>query len=139
MNKCKDCGKIFNNAKSYTNHIRYGCPSTRVKEIKQRKAREYREIANRMHKKYPQKNNARNILQYHIKNGDVIKPKVCSINNDKCNGRIEGHHEDYRKPLEVVWLCKFHHKELHQKLNNNNKVLGEDLKQNVKNKNTKRS
>lgn len=28
--------------------------------------------------------------------------------------KVEGHHEDYSKPLEVVWLCKKHHVELHR-------------------------
>lgn len=27
--------------------------------------------------------------------------------------RVEGHHEDYDKPLEVIWLCRPHHNELH--------------------------
>lgn len=26
---------------------------------------------------------------------------------------VQGHHEDYDKPLDVVWLCKFHHGVLH--------------------------
>jgi len=25
----------------------------------------------------------------------------------------DAHHEDYDKPLEVVWLCRSHHKQLH--------------------------
>ena len=26
---------------------------------------------------------------------------------------VEAHHADYSRPLDVVWLCKKHHKELH--------------------------
>jgi hypothetical protein len=32
-----------------------------------------------------------------------------------CGSRegVEGHHEDYSKPLDVRWLCREHHKALH--------------------------
>lgn len=29
------------------------------------------------------------------------------------NPHVEGHHPDYAKPLEVVWLCARHHTDLH--------------------------
>lgn len=35
----------------------------------------------------------------------------CSI--DKCVVLGERHHDDYSKPLEIRWLCKFHHEEQH--------------------------
>ena len=36
--------------------------------------------------------------------------KVCGTTE-----KVQGHHEDYAKPLEVIWLCQKHHKELHSK------------------------
>ena len=27
---------------------------------------------------------------------------------------VEGHHPDYDQPLQVVWLCKDHHREVHK-------------------------
>lgn len=39
-----------------------------------------------------------------IQAGELVRPAVCS----RCGGgkRIEAHHPDYSKPLEVMWLCR---------------------------------
>lgn len=37
--------------------------------------------------------------------------------------KSHAHHEDYNFPLDVVWLCGFHHKERHAKI-----ILNEDEK-----------
>lgn len=29
---------------------------------------------------------------------------------------VDGHHNDYTKPLDVVWLCRTHHRRLHQQM-----------------------
>ena len=36
--------------------------------------------------------------------GTLVRPASCS----RCGGgkRIEAHHPDYSKPLEVMWLCR---------------------------------
>jgi len=39
-----------------------------------------------------------------IKQGRLIRPKECSECGRE-HRRIHGHHEDYEKPLEVIWLC----------------------------------
>jgi hypothetical protein len=32
-----------------------------------------------------------------------------------CGSRIAGaHHKDYRRPLEVMWLCRKHHAQIHR-------------------------
>lgn len=36
----------------------------------------------------------------------------CAEGPDDCKGRIEAHHEDYHRPLEVIWLCVRHHRRL---------------------------
>lgn len=34
---------------------------------------------------------------------------------------VVAHHEDYNKPLDVLWLCKYHHKERHMEIEKENK------------------
>lgn len=55
---------------------------------------------------------ARIIVNNSVRSGKLLKPKVCS----KCGvtaNKIHGHHTDYSKPLEVVWLCSICHAEEH--------------------------
>lgn len=62
-------------------------------------------------KKYPERNRAIVVVYRALKRGAIARPERC-IN---CNvvKSLDAHHEDYNKPLEVVWLCKSCHKLLH--------------------------
>ncbi|HUS02411.1 MAG TPA: hypothetical protein VMY77_11825 [Chitinophagaceae bacterium] len=52
---------------------------------------------------------ARSYLGVYIRRGKVTK-QPC----EKCgNEKAEGHHENYDKPLEVQWLCRECHLDLH--------------------------
>lgn len=61
-------------------------------------------------KNHPLKKRAREIVKYAIQTGALIKlPCV------KCGDLIShAHHEDYSKPLEVIFLCRKHHREHHK-------------------------
>lgn len=60
-----------------------------------------------------QKNGARTVLNRAVKEGKIQKPSNC---HDCGTGGciIEGHHNDYSKPLDVVWLCKNCHTKTHR-------------------------
>ncbi len=46
----------------------------------------------------------------------VRKGKLLRLPCSVCGKtKVQGHHPDYNKPLEVVWLCEKHHRELHKK------------------------
>jgi hypothetical protein len=47
-----------------------------------------------------------------VKAGLLTKPDRCSQCGRKADF-IEAHHEDYARPLDVVWLCKSCHTQLH--------------------------
>ena len=50
---------------------------------------------------------ARHTLNTAVDRGLIHRPLICS----RCPStkRIEGHHEDYGKPLDVIWLCRSCH------------------------------
>jgi len=80
---------------------------------------------NKLPKGYLEDKNAKahNAVATAINNGKLI-PQNCEI----CGkGKVEAHHDDYNKPLEVRWLCKSHHKLLHnfesQQLNPNQPIV----------------
>lgn len=47
---------------------------------------------------------ARKAVGSAVRRGELTRPTVCPVCNSSEN-RIEAHHEDYSKPLEVSWLC----------------------------------
>lgn len=63
---------------------------------------------------HPQKDkiraHARSLFQSAVRYGKIER-RPCT----KCGAKAEGHHEDYLKPYDVVWLCKLHHGQAHWK------------------------
>ncbi len=41
-----------------------------------------------------------------------LAPAPCAHAGESCAGRIEAHHPDHARPLDVQWLCRHHHAEL---------------------------
>jgi hypothetical protein len=45
--------------------------------------------------------------------GYSAEPGFTHHMGDGCWGRIEAHHYNYDRPLEVTWLCVGHHRKVH--------------------------
>jgi len=45
------------------------------------------------------------------KKGILIRPNECEI--CKQTAKVHGHHQDYNKKLEVIWVCPQCHKNIH--------------------------
>ncbi len=69
--------------------------------------------------KHPERQDARIKLNVELKAGRIIKPLCCS----KCllDKKLEAHHEDYTKPLDVIWFCRPCHSNHHKTLETVNK------------------
>lgn len=63
---------------------------------------------------------AQNIMEKAIERGELVRPDRCeTCGKTPRRGRdgrslIQGHHDDYNKPLDVRWLCQPCHHEWHR-------------------------
>ena len=54
----------------------------------------------------------RRLVKRAIGSGALVRPETCQ-DCGKHHAYIDAHHEDYSKPLAVIWLCKSCHKLRH--------------------------
>lgn len=59
--------------------------------------------------KRPLVERAHNAVSSAIESGKLVR-QLCAI----CGVKAQAHHDDYSKPLEVVWLCTRHHGAWHR-------------------------
>lgn len=105
---CKDCQKAYDKARSRD-----------PKRMKARRDYQKTEKGKLSHskacKKWVEKNQikrAAHILVGNALRDGRLKKKPCEICGCK---KSHGHHDNYAKPLDVRWLCDFHHNEWHTK------------------------
>lgn len=122
MGKCKKCKLIQN--KEYRDSTGYDKIRYQQGRDKFRKAsREYSQTergrkarleASRRYRNSPQgkmKQQARAVVNHAIRDGKITKPVACM----DCGmvTKLEAHHKDYSKPLDVDWICKHCHENRH--------------------------
>lgn len=59
-------------------------------------------------KKHPDRYRARTALNNAVRDNKITKLPCCICGSISSTA----HHEDYSKPLEVVWLCLVHHRQV---------------------------
>lgn len=60
----------------------------------------------------PEKRKAENLVRNELRSRRLTR-QPCSV----CGApKTHAHHEDYSKPLDVVWLCPLHHRARHKEL-----------------------
>lgn len=93
--------------------------SPEARERRLSKAREWKQLNPEAHaksvsayrRKYPEKYKARAAVAYALKNGQLQKSPCVTCNTQL---GVCAHHEDYSKPLQVIWLCRGCHTKEHQ-------------------------
>jgi len=115
LNKCIVCTKKDVKKRYYKKRkqiLEYQKRRTQTKERREQ-LRRYKRKSNL---KFPGKQKARMKVNRYLRSGKLIKG-ACETCGDK---ETEAHHPDYRKPLDVIWLCKKHHLQQHINYKENN-------------------
>ena len=82
---------------------------TKQPEVRERINERFREY--RQDPEFAKREKARGMVNKRVQSKKIIRPNKCSVcKEDK---RVEAHHEDYDKPLEVIWVCKECHENIH--------------------------
>ena len=72
----------------------------------------YKVLMQEYRRRNRKKEAARSVFRRAVMSGRVVRAEKCQ----ECGGSpVEGHHEDYDKPLDVAWLCKVCHGKRHRK------------------------
>lgn len=74
-------------------------------------ARDCKEVNREYRRNHRIEWNAKARVRYAVLTGKLIRPNECSECGYICTP--QAHHEDYSKPLDVIWLCASCHKRLH--------------------------
>lgn len=64
----------------------------------------------RWRQEHPDRYRAHLDVQRALRTG-ALTPRPCEICGKP---KAEAHHSDYRKPLDVRWLCRKHHSQMHR-------------------------
>ena len=110
VNKCKECNKLdvrenrLIRADYYRDYdVRRYAEDPKVRQRISKVSRLWRET-------FPERYKAHTAVSNSIRDGRLVK-EPCSVCGTLDN--LHAHHEDYGKPLEVIWLCAEHHRQLH--------------------------
>ena len=124
VNKCKDCNKrdVRENREKRADYYREYDKKRSMKphRVEARKLYQNSEqgkaVINQIKSKWiernPIKRSAHIMVGNAVRDGRIMKPSSC----ESCGispKRLNGHHDDYARPLEVRWLCQSCHKKWH--------------------------
>jgi hypothetical protein len=117
LNKCKSCTKqdTENRRKNKEQDVNWVLSERKRHREKSRKYRNDGKDVNDSNlskkkwcKENPEKRKAHNAVKNALRYGKIHRHPCCI-----CGNKAQAHHEDYSKPLDVIWLCLRHHADRH--------------------------
>lgn len=109
LNKCKECTKRDVSTDRAAKREQYS-EYERLRNQSEKRKEKRREGRRKHDRRNPQKARARRMLTNAVKDGKIER-KPCTFCGET---KSQAHHEDYSKPLDVIWACfKCHREKLH--------------------------
>ena len=107
LNKCKKCTKKDSTQRRNDN-LEYVKEYDRLRQNKPERREKKLIYTETFRNKHPEKYKAYTAVSNALRDGKLIKLPCCVCGDLES----QAHHEDYKKPLEVVWVCIKHHREI---------------------------
>lgn len=111
QNKCAQCALEYATGQRLKHRDKIRARA-RATEARPDKKAEKRQRLAAWAAEFPERRKAQIALSNALQSGKVTRWPVCAV-PDCSNTKPEAHHPDYSRPLDVVWLCKSHHKCAH--------------------------
>lgn len=113
LGRCKVCHRTEVNRVRNENIDRYRAYDRERAKTDVRKTA-YIEKQRRMNAEIPGYTSSHKAVSRAVRNGSLVRPESCS----RCpsTNRIQAHHDDHLKPLDVMWLCPVCHAIRHREL-----------------------
>lgn len=112
LNKCISCC-IFHSREHRLSKLTTIQAYDRARAKRKRESGDWLPIYAKWQARNPEKQHARITVNNAVRDGRLQK-LPCEVCGEVSS---HGHHDDYSKPLSVIWLCAFHHGERHRELN----------------------
>lgn len=113
LNKCKECTKKDVSERYFVaidSRINY-------ERIRSKRPERKKQVLDHMHRHRtanPEKYKAHLAVSNALRSKILIRPNCCSICGKICTP--QGHHEDYSKPLDIIWVCVKCHRSITDKV-----------------------
>lgn len=113
QDRCRDCFSAYNKKRYEANREKI---KTRVRKYRDENIENVFVTRMKMCEKNPNHKNANEAVSLALKTGKLVKPDHCMACGCKdTEHRIEAHHSDYSRPLDVIWVCTPCHRHLDQR------------------------
>ena len=124
LNKCKSCAKSdarenrakkleyyreYDKNRHESDPVRRAKSHAASKSWRENNRERHTELTKNWRQKHPEKYAAHSAVSNALRSGKLQK-ETCAVCGDE---NSQAHHNDYTKPLDVVWLCSKHHAQVH--------------------------